>query len=395
MAKNPRYWSEKSETLSPEEYREVQNKAFLREFKYICDNSLFYKEKYGALGLETGDIKKLDDLKKLPFTTKLELRNSLQACPPLGKHIATSIDKVVRIYSTSGTSGTPTYIGLTRHDLDVWRECCTRGLWATGMRPHHIIPEVVGTFFVGAAYGDAIENLGAAHVPIGIGATDRLITAIQKLGANFMNVTTSFALYFIDACQQRGVNTRSLNIKGFMVGGEPGGGIPHIRNRIEEAFGASVQEVMGNGDMIACIWAECEQKKGMHFIAQGMCYPEIIDPDTHEVMEVREGIEGELVYTSLNRECQPLIRFRTGDHVIVTQTSCECGRTGYGIRCIGRMDDMLIVSGVNIYPLAVKEIVSSFIPRVTGEILIQLDEPPPSVKPPMKIKVELGEYPGE
>jgi phenylacetate-CoA ligase len=210
-----------------------------------------------------------------------------------------------------------------------------------------------------------------------------------------MNVTTSFAVYFIDACQTRGVNTKSLGITGFMVGGEPGGGIPHIRNRIEEAFNANVQELMGNGDMIVCVWAECEKKRGMHFIAQGKCYPEIINPDTGDVLDIKDGVQGELVYTSLDRECQPLIRFRTRDHVVVTHTSCECGRTGYAVRCIGRTDDMLIVSGVNVYPSAVREVVGSFIPRVSGNILIQLEEPPPAVKPPMKIKVELGREGGD
>ena len=126
-----------------------------------------------------------------------------------------------------------------------------------------------------------------------------------------------------------------------------------------------------------------------------MCHPEIIKPNTGDVLEIKEGLNGELVYTSIDRECQPLIRFRTRDHVVVTQTECECGRTGYCMKCIGRTDDMLIVSGVNVYPSAIRDIIGTLLPRVTGELLIQLQEPPPSVKPPMKIKVEHGNDPGD
>ena len=148
------------------------------------------------------------------------------------------------------------------------------------------------------------------------------------------------------------------------------------------------REVMGNGDMLGLMWAECEYGNGMHFIAQGACHPEIINPDSAETLPIEEGKKGEIVYTSLDRECQPLIRFRSRDHVEVVKTSCPCGRTGMAIKCIGRTDDMLIVSGVNIYPSAVRDVISSLAPMVTGEIQIQLTEQPPGVTPPLKINVE-------
>jgi phenylacetate-CoA ligase len=257
------------------------------------------------------------------------------------------------------------------------------------------VPLPIGTFFIAASYGEAIESLGATLVPVGVGATDRLIGAIQNLGANYILSTASFPLYLIGYCQKKGIDAQSLGIRGFMLGGEPGGGIPHVRRQIEETFGANVQECMGNGDLLGLMWAECEQKNGMHFVGQGACHPEIIDPNTGEILEIKKGLTGELVYTSLDRECQPLIRFRTRDHVLVTQTQCGCGRTGFCLKCIGRTDDMLIVSGVNVYPSAVRDVISTLAPRVTGEIVIQLDEPPPSVQPPMKIKVEHGEEPGD
>ncbi len=389
------HWSEGCETCSSDEFRKVQTDALLRELEYVFEKSEFYREKFGKSGVELGDIKDLEDLAKFPFTEKSEIRESLAARRPLGKHAATEMADVLRVYSTSGTTGTPTYIALTDHDRNVWRETAMRAMWTCGMRPHHIVPLPIGTFFIAASYGEAIESLGATLVPVGVGATDRLIGAINNLGANYILSTASFPLYLIDYCERKGLDPREFGIRGLMVGGEPGGGIPKIRQKMEDAFGAEVRECMGNGDMLGLMWAECERKNGMHFIAQGACHPEIIDPVSGSVLNVSAGVQGELVYTSLDRQCQPLIRFRTRDHVVVTQTECECGRTGFCIKCIGRTDDMLIVSGVNVYPSAVKDIVSTFVPRVTGEIVIQLDEPPPGAKPPLKIKIEHGEDPGD
>jgi phenylacetate-CoA ligase len=390
-----KYWNEKMETLSADEYIKVQEDALLKELDYVWQNSVFYQEKFKDAGIEPGDIKGLDDLKKVPFTEKHEIRESLASAPPLGKHAAANMGNVIRVYSTSGTTGNPTYIGLTFHDRDVWMETAMRSMWACGMRPEHIVPLPIGTFFIAASYGEAIEHLGSTLVPVGVGATDRFLGAVNNLGANFVLSTASFPLYLINYCQKKGLDGVALGIRGFMVGGEPGGGIPHVRKKIEDTFGANVQECMGNGDMLGLMWGECEYKNGMHFIGQGACHPEIIDPETGEVLEPEEGLTGELVYTSIDRECQPLIRFRTRDHVIVTQTQCECGRTGYCVKCIGRTDDMLIISGVNVYPSAVRDVVGTLLPRVTGEIQIQLHEPPPAVQPPMKIKVEYGKDPGD
>jgi phenylacetate-CoA ligase len=390
-----KYWNEKMETLSADEYIKVQEDALLKELDYVWQHSVFYQEKFKDAGIEPGDIKGLDDLKKLPFTEKHEIRESLASAPPLGKHVAANMGNVIRVYSTSGTTGNPTYIGLTFHDRDVWMETAMRAMWTCGMRPEHIVPLPIGTFFIAASYGEAIEYLVSTLVPVGVGATDRFLGAVSNLGANFVLSTASFPLYLINYCQKKGLDGVALGIRGFMVGGEPGGGIPHVRKKIEDAFGANVQECMGNGDMLGLMWGECGYKNGMHFIGQGACHPEIIDPETGEVLEPEDGLTGELVYTSIDRECQPLIRFRTRDHVIVTQTECECGRTGYCVKCIGRTDDMLIISGVNVYPSAVRDVVGMLLPRVTGEIQIQLHEPPPAVQPPMKIKVEHGKEPGD
>lgn len=389
------YWNKKMETLDPDRFHHIQSEALVKQLAYVRKNSLFYREKFSDAGIDIKSIKNIDHLKDLPFTVKQELRNSLLRQRPLGQHAAVSIENVIRVYSTSGTTGMPTYIGLTAKDRLLWRESANRAMWTCGIRPGHIVPLPIGTFFIAASYGEAIEHLGATLVPVGVGATDRLLGAVKNLGANFILSTASFPFYLINYCRKRDIDPRDLGIRGFMVGGEPGGGIPELRKQVEDAFGAEVRETMGNGDMMGLMWGECEHKNGMHFLGADTCHVEIIDPDTSEVLEIKPGVKGELVYTSLNRECQPLIRFRTRDHVEVTQTSCDCQRTGFCIKCVGRTDDMMIISGVNVYPSAIRDVVSSLAPLTTGEILISVDGPLPSVKPPLKIKVEHGNRTGD
>lgn len=394
MKNYPEYWNEEMETLSPEGYQEVQEKALLKQLKYVWKNSNFYQKKFKDAGVELGDVKKLEDLGKLPFTEKSELRESQLASPPLGVHIACSWNKVKRIYSTSGTTGRPTFIGLTGKDLTAWREASCRAFWTGGFRSDSIVPLVVAPFFIAASYADAIEHIGTL-VPIGVGATDRLIAAFQHIGANAFLATSSFPLHFAASLRKRGIEPQSLGIRVILAGGEPGAAIPSVRQQVEETFGCLFLEMMGNGDMCGEMWSECRYKHGMHFVAQGIVHPEIINPDTGEVLEIKEGTKGELVYTSINRECIPLVRFRTRDHVEVTQTECECGRTGFGIRVFGRTDDMIIVQGVNVYPAAVRDTVASFSPRTTGIIEIQMHKAPPEGwEPPIHVKVEHGKDAG-
>jgi phenylacetate-CoA ligase len=394
MKKYPEHWSKEMETLSAEGYHEVQEKALLKQLKYVWTKSEFYQKKFKEAGVELKHVKKLEDLSKLPFTEKSELRESQLASPPLGVHIACSWDKVKRIYSTSGTTGRPTFIGLTSKDLTAWREAACRAFWTGGFRSDSIVPLVVAPFFIAASYADAIEHIGTL-VPIGVGATDRLIAAFQHIGANAFLATSSFPLHFAASLRKRGIEPRSLGIKVILAGGEPGAAIPSVRKQVEETFGCLFLEMMGNGDMCGEMWSECRYKRGMHFVAQGIVHPEIINPETGEVQEIKVGAKGELVYTSIDRECIPLVRFRTRDHVEVTQTDCECGRTGFGIRVFGRTDDMFIVQGVNVYPAAVRDTVASLSPRTTGIIEIQMHKAPPEGwEPPIQLKVEYGKDAG-
>jgi phenylacetate-CoA ligase len=384
------YWNMRMETLTPEEYRSIHTEKLLKQLAYVSKNSLFYQKKFRESGVDVMEIKSLEDLGKLPLTEKAELRDSQLASPPLGLHMACAMQKVKRIYSTSGTTGRPTFIGLTKRDLSVWREATSRAFWTGGFRRDSIVPLVVAPYLIAASYMDAIENIGTC-VPIGVGATDRLIAAFQFIGANALLSTSSFPLHFADSLRKRGIDPRSFGLKLILAGGEPGAAIPSVREKVEETFGCTFLEMMGNGDMCGEIFSECEYKSGMHFVAQGIVHPEIINPETGESLDIKEGTKGELVYTSLDRECIPLVRFRTRDHVEVTQTHCECGRTGFGIRVFGRTDDMIIVQGVNVYPGAVRDVIASFAPRTTGAMEIQLYDPPPKGwEPPIQVKAEYG-----
>ena len=262
-------------------------------------------------------------------------------------------------------------------------------------RPDTVVPLIVSPFFIAGSYADALSTIGTV-IPIGVGATERLIAAYEYCGANAVLATSSFPLHFAASCRKRGVDPKKLGIEVILAGGEPGASNSKIRQEVEDTFGCLFLEMMGNGDVCSQMWSECRYKLGMHFTAQGIVHPEIIDPETLEIQEWKVGTKGELVLTSLERECIPLVRFRTRDHIEITQMECECGRTSPGIRVIGRTDDMINVQGVNVFPSAVRDNITQFAPRVTGMIEIQIHKAPPEGwKPPIHIKVEHGKDPGD
>jgi phenylacetate-CoA ligase len=388
------YWNETAETMSLTAMNELHLNKLRAQLNYLARSSPFYQQKLAAAGLTPADLRSLADLAQFPFTEKSELRESQLREPPFGLHRACDPLAIKRVYSTSGTTGRPTYIGLTAHDIAQWRETAIRAFWAAGLRPDSIVPVVVSPFVVAASYADAFEAIGTC-IPVGVNMTDRLIDAFRFAHANALLCTSSYPLHFAGALQQRGIDPKSLGLKLIFAGGEPGASIPWVRQQIEATFGCRLFEVSGNGDYSGLAWAECEHRRGMHFIAQGLIHPELIDPDTGAVLAIKDGAQGELVCSSLDRECIPLLRFRTRDHIQVTHTECECGRTGFGIRIIGRTDDMLIVRGVNVYPSAVRDVIAGFAPRTNGVIEIQLTRAPPAGwEPPVQIKAEVGSDPG-
>jgi phenylacetate-CoA ligase len=246
-----------------------------------------------------------------------------------------------------------------------------------------------GPFVAGAALA-AFDRLGLSHIPVGTGNTARLVAAIELLEPAAAALTPSYAAYLVEWAAERDVDLRGSSVERVLVAGEPGGGEPSFRAMLEEGWGARVTEAMGIGDIGPSLWGECEHQDGMHLGAHGFVHPELIDPETDAAIDMEDGAMGELVLTHLQHRAAPLLRFRTRDHVEVRTSPCRCGRTGPRIRCIGRTDDMLIVRGVNVFPSAVREVVSAFAPQVSGHILVKPEAAGVKQEPPLPVSVELA-----
>ena len=369
------------------------------QIRRLFERSKFYREKLAGAGFVSPDAAGgLADIARLPFTEKDELRASQAAHPPLGAHAAVDIREAARIYSTSGTSGVPLYIPLTRNDVEQWREIGRRTYSCNGLKAGERVVTTYGAGpFVAGASLAAFEAIGCVHIPVGVGNTERLLTAIQRLEPEAIGCTPSYALHIAEVAASRRISLAP--VKRLIVGGEPGGGEPGFRGKLEALWGAKIFEIMGIGDVSASLWGECAHQAGMHFSATEWIHVELVDPDSGKPVEMRDGATGELVYTHLQREAAPLLRFRSRDHVQIWVSPCQCGRPSMRVRCIGRTDDMLIVRGVNVFPSAVREVIGRFQPRVTGAMLMRPTKKGVKQDPPLPILVEgdasLGEAIGQ
>jgi phenylacetate-CoA ligase len=365
---------------------------YLKQIEYLFARSRFYRDKLKGAGFGSPNaVGGLDRIAALPLTEKDELRRSRTPDEPIGAHETASRGEIVRIYSTSGTTGTPSYIPLTAGDLEVWVRTSARSYAASGLtRGERIVSTYnAGPFVAGAALG-AFDRLGLCHIPVGSGNTERLIAAVELLEPTVVAMTPSYALHLVEWARGRGKDLGASSVKRVMVAGEPGGGEPAMRAKLEAGWGASVTEAMGIGDISVSLWGECEEKAGMHFSGRGFVHFELIDPGTGAERPIVDGAEGELVLTHLVNRSAPLLRFRTRDHVRLGVGTCACGRTSPRVRCIGRTDDMLIVRGVNVFPSAVREVVNEFAPAVAGVIMIRPRAPGVRQEPPLPIRVELA-----
>jgi len=349
----------------------------------LYQRSSFYRNKLRAAGFESPRaVGGLERIAELPFTEKDELRASQAAHPPLGAHAAIEISQAARIYSTSGTSGAPLYIPLTRSDVEQWREIGRRSYSRNGLKAGERVVTTYGAGpFVAGASLTAFEAIGAVHIPVGAGNTEKVLAALARLQPEALACTPSHALHLSEKVKRH-------SLQRIIVGGEPGGGEVSFRRKLEQAWSCRVYEIMGIGDIAASLWGECPAQAGMHFSAEEFIHVELIDPDSQKKIDLVDGATGELVYTHLQREAAPLLRFRSRDHVQVWSSKCACGSTALRVRCIGRTDDMLIVRGVNVFPSAVREVVARFHPRVTGAILIEPRSRGVRQEPPLPIAVE-------
>jgi phenylacetate-CoA ligase len=356
--------------------------AYRSQLEYLLERSPFYREKLA--GIEPGG---LEDIAQLPLTDKEEIRATRTPGNPFGTHLCVARDEIARIYSTSGTTGTPSYVPLTESDLDNWLTGSARSYAASGVHAGQWIVSTynAGPFVAGAALA-SFDRIGLCHVPVGTGNTERLVKAVELLRPEAVVMTPSYAAYLAERDFDRS------SVERLLVAGEPGGGEAGFRARLEEGWGARVTEAMGIGDIGVSLWGECEKQDGMHLGAHGFVHPELIDPDSGEAIAMEDGATGELVLTHLRHRAAPLLRFRTRDHVRVRTAPCECGRPGPRIRCIGRTDDMLIVRGVNVFPSAIREVVSEFAPGVSGRVLVRPSSPGVKQEPPLPVSVELAQH---
>jgi phenylacetate-CoA ligase len=363
--------------------------AYRAQIAYLLERSAFYREKLGIGDPE--EAGELADIARLPLTDKQEIRATCTPENPIGAHLCATPDEIVRIYSTSGTTGTPSYIPLTAGDLDNWVTGSARSYAASGIQAGQRIVSTysAGPFVAGAALA-SFDRLGLCHIPVGTGNTERLMKAIELLKPQAAVLTPSYAAHLVEWAADRDLDLAGSSVVRVLVAGEPGGGEPAFRARLEAGWGARVTEAMGIGDIGVSLWGECEQQDGMHLGAHGFVHPELIDPETGADVPMEDGATGELVLTHLRHRAAPLLRFRTRDHVRVRTTPCPCGRAGPRIRCIGRTDDMLIVRGVNVFPSAVREVVSGFAPAVSGHILVKPRAAGVKQDPPLPVRVELA-----
>jgi len=380
------------ETLPWAEQLAIDDASYRAQLAYLFERSPFYREKLATAGFDSASKSGgLGDIAQLPLTDKRELRATCTPENPIGAHLCAAPSEIVRIYSTSGTTGAPSFIPLTAGDLDNWVTASARSYAASGIVAGQRIVTTynAGPFVAGAALA-AFDRIGLCHIPVGTGNTERLLQVIELLRPEAAVFTPSYAAHLVERAAEWRIDLRGSSVERVLVAGEPGGGEPAFRAKLEEGWGARVTEAMGVGDIGVSLWGECEEQDGMHLGARGFVHAELIEPETGAALDLEDGATGELVLTHLQHRAAPLLRFRTRDHVQVWTNRCECGRTSPRVRCIGRTDDMLIVRGVNVFPSAVREVVSAFAPQVSGHILVKPQAAGVKQEPPLPVAVELA-----
>jgi phenylacetate-coenzyme A ligase PaaK-like adenylate-forming protein len=360
-----RYWDPELETMPWGEVLRWQAARAVPFVRALPGRSEFHRALPGAVaGPVAGGATSLEFLADLPFTTKDDIRRSQaerRPGQPFGRHQGVPLAEVVQTLSSSGTTGEPVIFALTASDLEVWRDGIAAGFFTAGIRRDDVVAHLVGLPGVagGLPYADGFRRIGATLAWIGGLPTERIIQVIPRLQATAVLSTTSFGTYLADRCQDlTGQDASALGVRTLLGGGEPGMGQPEIRDKIIRGWGLDrACEVMGLGDVMALLWAECEAGGGMHFCGQRSVAVELIDPVTGAVLPWEDGVRGEAVYTTFAREATPVLRYRSADHMVVTGMSCPCGRTSPRVRCVGRTDDMLIYKAMNVFPSAIRDVV--------------------------------------
>lgn len=360
------YWDKEKECMPRKELEELQLRRLKETVYRVYAFVPAYKEKMDQAGIKPEDIKTLKDLQKLPFTTKQDLRDNY----PFGL-FALPMSEVVRIHSSSGTTGKPTVVGYSKKDLDSWSELMARALTSAGATRYSVIQNAYGyglfTGGLGVHYG--AEKIGASVIPSSGGNTKRQIMLMQDFGTTLLTCTPSYALFMYEIMQEMGIQPADLKLKAGIFGAEPWS--ESMRREIENKLEIDAYDIYGLSEITGPgVAIECTDKQGLH-IAEDHFLAEIIDPISEEVLE--EGNQGELVITTISKEALPIIRYRTRDLTSLNKNICDCGRTHVRMqKVLGRSDDMVIIRGVNVFPSMVESVLLN-IPGVEPHYLLIVD----------------------
>ena len=344
------YWNKEIECMPLEDMKKLQSERLVAQVKHVYDNVPYYKKLMDEKGVTPDDIKSVDDLHKLPFLTKADLRDAY----PYGL-LAKPLSDCVRIQSTSGTTGRRVVAFYTQHDIDLWEDCCARAIVAAGGTKDDVCQVCYGygLFTGGPGLNGGSHKVGCLTLPMSSGNTERQIQFMQDLGSTIICCTPSYAAYIGETIKEMGISPDDIKLKAGIFGAEPW--TEEMRREIEKSLGIKAYDIYGltetSGPGVAF---ECCEQHGMH-INEDNFIPEIIDPDTGEVLP--EGSKGELVFTSITKEAFPLLRYRTRDICVLTREKCSCGRTLIRMsKPMGRSDDMMIIRGVNVFPSQIETV---------------------------------------
>ncbi len=344
------YYQKEIETMPREEMKKLQSEKLVKQVKHVYENVAYYRDLMDKKGVTPDDIKSIDDLHKLPFISKADLRDAY----PYGL-LAKPVSECVRIHSTSGTTGRRVVAFYTQNDVDLWDDCCARAIVATGASKEDVcqVAYGYGLFTGGMGLHGGSHKVGCLTLPMSSGNTERQIQFMMDLNATILCCTPSYAAYMAESLKEQGYTPDTIPLKAGIFGAEPW--TEEMRRSIEAALGIKAYDIYGltetTGPSVAF---ECSEQTGMH-VNEDHFYAEIIDPDTGEVLP--EGSKGELVFTSLDKEAFPLLRYRTRDICVLTRKECSCGRTLVKMaKPMGRTDDMLIIRGVNVFPSQIETV---------------------------------------
>ncbi len=375
-------WNESMECMSRDQMHDLQSRRLRNMVERVYHNVEFYRKKMQALGLEPGDIKTIEDLVKLPFTTKQDLRDNysfgLFAVPK---------SEIVRFHASSGTTGKPTVVAYSRKDINIFAEVVTRALCCSGVTRNDIVQVAFGyglfTGGLGLHYG--AEKLGAAVVPISGGNTAKQITLLQDFGSTVLVCTPSYAAYLAESIAEAGIDPQELPLRVGVFGAEPWS--YEMKKKIEDGLKIKAYDIYGLSEIIGPgVSNNCDCQDGLH-IAEDHFVPEIIDPIT--LNQLDPGVTGELVFTTITKEAMPLLRYRTRDLSSLDYSPCECGRTNVRMaKIFGRSDDMLIIRGVNVFPSQVESVLLE-IPEAKPHYMLIVDRK--GTMDTLEIQVEIDE----